>query len=147
MIGWFSVTLVTLIVSAALLGEGPTPLAQVGAVAAAAVASLWLAIGMGAVAGRYLPFGLGPLLGMLSTYALYVPAVISGGRGPWAFVPIMDVHPAPYSLVRPGAYLLGPRRFVRCVCGGAGVINWSSESTHPLVPVGAALAGLAATIP
>ena len=144
-IGWFSVTLVTLIVSAALLGEGPTPLAQVGAVAAAAVASLWRAIGMGAVAGRYLPFGLGPLLGMLSTYALYVPAVISGGRGPWAFVPIMDVHPAPYSLVRPGAYLLGASLLAACA---AVLVSLTGPRVgHPLVPVGAALAGLAATIP
>lgn len=58
-IGWFSAALISVIVSAALLGGGPTPLAQVAAVVVAAVAALWLAIGMGAVAGRYLPLGWG----------------------------------------------------------------------------------------
>lgn len=144
-IGWFSAALISVIVSAALLGGGPTPLAQVAAVVVAAVAALWLAIGMGAVAGRYLPFGLGPLLGMLSTYALYVPAVVSGGQGPWAVVPIMPVHPAPFSLVRPGAYLLGAALLAACA-----VLLMSFAGPrlgHPLVPVGAAVVGLAVTIP
>jgi hypothetical protein len=144
-IGWFSAALISVIVSAALLGGGPTPPVQVAAVVVAAVAALWLAIGMGAVAGRYLPFGLGPLLGMLSTYALYVPAVVSGGQGPWAVVPIMDVHPAPFSLVRPGAYLLGAALLA---AGAALLVSFAGPRVgHPLVPIGAAVIGLAVTIP
>jgi hypothetical protein len=144
-IGWFSLALIAVIVGAALRGQGPTPLAQVAAVVVAAVAALWLAIGMGAVAGRYLPFGLGPLLGLLSTYALYVPAVLSGGRGPWAVVPIMDTHPAPYSLVRPGAYLLGAGLLTACA---ALLVAFAGPRVgHRLVPVGAAAVGLAVTIP
>jgi len=144
-IGCFSVALIVVIVSAALRGGGPKPVAQVAAVVVAAVASLWLAIGMGAAAGRYLPFGLGPLLGMLSTYALYVPALLSGGRGPWAVVPIMDVHPAPYSLVRPGAYLLGAALLAACA---AMLVSLSGPRVgNRLVPVAAAVVGLAVTIP
>jgi hypothetical protein len=144
-IGWFSAALIAVIVSAALLGGGPTPIAQVAAVVVAAVAALWLAIGMGAVAGRYLPFGLGPLIGMLSTYALYVPAVLSGGQGPWAVVPIMPVNPAPYSLVRPGAYLLGAALLA---AGAALLVSFAGPRLgHPLVPMGAAVVGLAVTIP
>lgn len=144
-IGWFSVALTVVIVSAALRGGGPKPLAQVAAVVVAAVASLWLAIGMGAAAGRYLPFGLGPLLGMLSTYALYVPALLSGGRGPWAVVPIMDVHPAPYSVVRPGAYLLGASLLAACA---AILVSFAGPRVgHRLVPVAAAVVGLAVTLP
>jgi hypothetical protein len=144
-IGWFSAALIVVIVSAALQGGGPKPLAQVAAVVVAAVSSLWLAIGTGAAAGRYLPFGLGPLLGMVSTYALYVPAVLSGGRGPWAVMPIMDVHPAPYSLVRPGAYLLGASLLVACA---AILVSFSGPRVgHRLVPVAAAVVGLAVTLP
>jgi hypothetical protein len=144
-IGWFSTALVCVIVSAALLGGGATPLAQVAAVVVAAVASLWLAIGLGAVAGRYLPFGLGPILGMLSTYALYVPAVVSGGQGPWAVVPIMDIHPAPNSLVRPGSYLLGASLLAACA---AMLVSFAGPRIgHPLVPFGAAVVAVAVTIP
>jgi hypothetical protein len=144
-IGWFSAALVVVIVSAALQGGGPKPLAQVAAVVVAAVSSLWLAIGMGAAAGRYLPFGLGPLLGMVSTYALYVPAVLSEGRGPWAVVPIMDVHPAPYLLVRPGAYLLGASLLAACA---AILVSFSGPRVgHRLVPVTATVVGLAAILP
>ena len=111
----------------------------------AAVASLWLAIGMGAAAGRHLPFGLGPLLGMLSTYALYVPALLSAGREPWAVVPIMDIHPAPYSLVRPRAYLLGAALLAACA---AILVSFSGPRMgHRLVPVAAAVIGLAVTVP
>lgn len=105
--GWFSGAVLAVIVSAGIVGGGPTPVADVAVVALAAVGAVWLAIGVGAVAGRFLPFGLGPLAGLVSTYAVYIPAIVSGGRGPWALVPIMDVNPAPFSDVRLGAYLMG----------------------------------------
>lgn len=82
---------------------------------------------------------------MLSTYALYVPAVVSGGQGPWAVVPIMDIHPAPFSLVRPGAYLLGT-----ALLAAVAVLLVSFTGPrlgHPLVPVSAAVGGLAVAIP
>lgn len=144
-IGWFSIALVVVIVGAALQGGGPKPLAQIAAVVVAAVASLWLSIGVGAAAGRYLPLGLGPLFGVLSTYAMYLPALLSGGQGPWAVVPIMDVHPAPYSLVRPSAYLLGASLLAACAVI---LMSFSGPRVgHRLIPITAAAVAVAATLP
>ncbi|MEO6790753.1 MAG: hypothetical protein ABI187_07275, partial [Ornithinibacter sp.] len=144
-LGWFSAALVAVISGATLLGDAPTPLAQVVAITAAAVAALWFAIGMGAVAGRYLPFGLGPMVGVVSTYAVYIPALLSGGRGPIAVVPILDIHPAPHSLVRPGAYLLGAGLLAACAIV---LVSFAGpQVSHPIIPTVATLAALAATVP
>jgi hypothetical protein len=57
----------------------------------------------------------------------------------------MDVHPAPFSRVRPGAYLLGA---VLLAAGAAVLVSFAgSRVGHRLVPVAAAAVGLAAAVP
>lgn len=144
-VGWFSAAVFAVITSAAILGGGPTSVTQVAAVGVAAVAAVWLAIGVGAVAGRYLPFGLGPLVGMVSTYALYIPAIVSGGQGPWSVVPVMDINPAPHSVVRVGAYILGAGLLAACA---ALLVSVSGPRIGvPFVPVSAAIVAVTLAVP